>query len=213
MTNVNPTFVRNVYVDQTVVVNHYYTTANVSYNGGPQGVQAAPTAAERSFENERRFQPTAPQQEHAVMASRDRTLLASVNHGRPAAAAVAAPITQRSLPPSFTPVRPEDRAGGRVPVTGAIQTRTPAVRTAHIASSQAQPATLTPQAHAPSYARPQAGFQPAQNAPARREQGAPPAPRPASVAHQSAPAHTQQRPPARPSAPPNGAEHERHDRD
>jgi hypothetical protein len=119
VTNVNTTIVRNVYVNKTVI-NNYYTTTNVSYNGGPRGVVAQPTQQEQAFAGERHIEPTVMQQEHMQVAGRDRTMLASVNNGRPAETAVAQPYSARSLPSNFTPVREEDRAAATRPVQGAV---------------------------------------------------------------------------------------------
>ena len=84
--NVNTTVVHNVYVDRTVV-NDTTVVNRTSFNG-PGGLAARPTAQERSYMGERHFQPTANQVSHEQMASRDRTQLASMNHGRPGTAAM-----------------------------------------------------------------------------------------------------------------------------
>ena len=79
--NVNTAVVRNVYVDRTVVnttvVNH------TSFNGGPGGVAATPTAEERGFEREPHVEATSEQMSHERTASMDRSNFASENHGRP----------------------------------------------------------------------------------------------------------------------------------
>jgi len=97
VTNVNTTIVRNVYVDRTVVNNYYggLHSRNVSYNGGPHGVRAFPTAPERAALQERHVTMTALQREHFAAAAQDRSLRASVNHGRPATLAVARPLAGR----------------------------------------------------------------------------------------------------------------------
>lgn len=80
--NVNSTVVHNTYVDRTVVnttvVNH------TSFNGGPGGVEAQPTAAERGYMNESHIAATNEQAEHERTAGTDRSNWASENHGRPA---------------------------------------------------------------------------------------------------------------------------------
>jgi hypothetical protein len=93
VTNVNTRIVRNVYVDKTVVNN--YNTRNVSYNGGPHGVRALPTPAERLALHDRHVPMTPSQREHFASAASDRSLRASVNHGRPATLAVARPLAAR----------------------------------------------------------------------------------------------------------------------
>lgn len=80
--NVNSTVIHNTYVDRTVVNN---TTVNhTSFNGGPGGVAAQPTAAERGYANESHVAATSEQSEHERTAGADRSNLASENHGRPA---------------------------------------------------------------------------------------------------------------------------------
>src|SRR5271155_508882 len=78
---------RNTY-NKTVVVN---TTNYVSYNGGSGGITARPTAAEESFARGHHTSPTAAQSGQREVASKNREMLASVNHGRPAIAATSKP--------------------------------------------------------------------------------------------------------------------------
>jgi hypothetical protein len=83
VTNVNVNVVHNTYV--TAVNN---TTVNhVSFNGGPGGLRAQPTVAEREAMNERHVEATGPQLEHERGAAENRALLASENHGHPGIAA------------------------------------------------------------------------------------------------------------------------------
>ncbi len=78
---VNTTVVRNVYVDRTVIRNT--TVVNrVSFNGAG-GVQAQPTAFERTAMTEQHVAATPAQASHVEMASHDRTQLASANGGHP----------------------------------------------------------------------------------------------------------------------------------
>jgi chorismate mutase len=83
VTNVNTTVIHNTYVNNTVVNN---TTVNnrASFNGGPGGTTATPTAAERAADNEPHVAPTSEQMSHEHAASMDKSNFASVNHGRPA---------------------------------------------------------------------------------------------------------------------------------
>lgn len=87
--NVNTTVVRNVYVDRTVINNT--TVVNRASFNGPGGVAAQPTPEQRAAEREPHVQPTPTQMSHEQTASHDRGQLASVNHGRPAAAAMEKP--------------------------------------------------------------------------------------------------------------------------
>jgi len=89
VTNVNRTVIHNTYVNNTVINN---TTVNrVSFNGGTGGVAARPSAEEQVAEHEQHVPATSMQTQHEQAARSDRTLLASVNHGRPAIAATAKP--------------------------------------------------------------------------------------------------------------------------
>jgi hypothetical protein len=78
--------VTNVY-NQTIINRN---VTNVSFNG-PNGVQARPTPAEESYARETHVAPPAAQIQHAQSASHEHALLASVNGGHPAIAAVARP--------------------------------------------------------------------------------------------------------------------------
>ncbi len=86
VTNINTTVIHNSY-HETVVQNNVHT----SFNGGAGGVQAQPTAAERSAMSESHIPTTAAQNSHHEAASHDRSQLASVNHGHPANAAMSRP--------------------------------------------------------------------------------------------------------------------------
>jgi hypothetical protein len=86
-------------VDLTVVRNTYNTTVNrnniainrVSFNGGPGGTIARPTSQEMDATRQRHVPMTSEQTQHQQAASTSRTLLASVNHGRPDLAASVRP--------------------------------------------------------------------------------------------------------------------------
>jgi hypothetical protein len=87
VTNVNTTIIHNTY-NRTVVVNN---VTNVSYNGGPHGIQARPSERERIAEHDRHIEPRHEQIEHEHAAHADRRQWASENHGRPAVAASGRP--------------------------------------------------------------------------------------------------------------------------
>jgi hypothetical protein len=82
------TQITNVYT-KTVINNT--TVNNVSFNGGPGGVQAKPTTAELAAQHEQHLQPVAAQVQHEQTASHNPAMLASANHGHPAIAATAKP--------------------------------------------------------------------------------------------------------------------------
>jgi hypothetical protein len=83
--NISVTNVTNVY-NRTVVVNNNTTAFN-----GAGGVQATPTAEERTAMNEPHQAPLAAQTQQEHLASQNRANFASENHGRPAVAATAKP--------------------------------------------------------------------------------------------------------------------------
>ena len=86
--NINGVNVRNVY-NQTVINNRALT--RVSYNGGPGGLSARPTAVEMAAEHDRHIEATRVQQQHQDLARQNRAQFASVNHGRPNVATTARP--------------------------------------------------------------------------------------------------------------------------
>jgi hypothetical protein len=65
--------------------------SRVSFNGGKGGTRARPTAQDQAATNDRHVAPTAPQTQHEHVAAGNRSLFASVNHGRPAIAATSKP--------------------------------------------------------------------------------------------------------------------------
>jgi len=88
--NVNVTRVTNVY--NTTVINNNTTTVNrVSYNGGPGGITARPTAEQAAAAREKHIEPTQAQMQHETLAKSNPQLRASVNNGRPPIAATAKP--------------------------------------------------------------------------------------------------------------------------
>lgn len=86
VTNVNTTIIHNTY-RTTVIENNVRT----SFNGGANGLKAQPTSEERTAMREPHVRQTSVQAAHHEAASRDRSQLASVNHGQPANAAMSRP--------------------------------------------------------------------------------------------------------------------------
>jgi hypothetical protein len=84
-------------VNVTRVSNTYYTPVSnapagrISYHGGPGGTRAQPPAPVGAWTGGQRTPPTAIQQQHEQYAAGNRTMLASVNHGRPTVAATTQP--------------------------------------------------------------------------------------------------------------------------
>jgi hypothetical protein len=85
--HVNTTIIHNTY-NKTVINT---SVSHVSFNGGTGGISARPTAEEERYASERHIAPTATQTRQQETAAGDRSLRASVNHGRPAIAATARP--------------------------------------------------------------------------------------------------------------------------
>ena len=85
--NIGKASVTNVY-NRTV---ENVTVNNVSYSGGPGGVDARPTPQEQGAARQPRHAPTREQNAHVTAASENRELLASVNQGHPAVAATPQP--------------------------------------------------------------------------------------------------------------------------
>jgi hypothetical protein len=79
--------VTNVY-NRTVNVNN---STHTSFNGGPGGIAAQPTAAERAAASERHIPPTGAQTSHVETAAHTPGLAAKENGGHPAIAATSRP--------------------------------------------------------------------------------------------------------------------------
>ena len=111
------------YVYRAAVVPH--AVSRVSYNGGPGGTRARPTAQQKALFRERHVAPTSAQVRHEHAASTNRSLLAAENHGRPPIAATEKPaeISGRGVVaarPARTPREaPENRAVPTGPSTPA----------------------------------------------------------------------------------------------
>ncbi|MGA9900731.1 MAG: hypothetical protein WBQ39_02250, partial [Terriglobales bacterium] len=102
--NVNRTVVHNVYT-KTVVNN--MSASRVSYNGGRGGTSARPTAQQEQYARERHIAATSEQTSHQRAAASNRSLRASVNHGKP-------PVAATARPGNFTTGVVAARAGGKV---------------------------------------------------------------------------------------------------
>ncbi len=140
--NVNTAVVRNVYVDRTVINNT--TVVNRASFNGPGGITARPTPIEQTYAREQHFQPTAGQMSHEQMASRDRSQLASVNHGHPAIASMDS-VNGRAYNQQARIAN--GAASGRLTPgeTGRLETREAGVNREVHNERQANGGTLTPQ--------------------------------------------------------------------
>lgn len=85
--HVGPTFVRNVYYRQY----EHPDVRHVSFNGGRGGIMARPDREDMIAAREHHYGQTPWQERQSRMASDERALRASYNHGRPAIAATARP--------------------------------------------------------------------------------------------------------------------------
>ena len=122
---VNPDVVRNVYVNRTIVEQTTIVNpSNVSYNGGPNGIQHQPAPEEQVAMHEQHTPPTTFQVQHRNAAAADKTNFASNNGGHPTNLATAKPLAAEphAPPAGFQPPPPR-------PVT-------------ELAKAQAPPATI-----------------------------------------------------------------------
>jgi hypothetical protein len=129
--NFGSVHVTNVY-EKTVVTNINVT--RVSYNGGNGGLTARPTPQEQAAAQERHLPPTGEQTQHQQMASTNKALLDSQNHGHPTIAATVKAtaftgrgvMAAREARPGSTPLGAKEHPGGLSP-TGAAppQNRAP----------------------------------------------------------------------------------------
>jgi hypothetical protein len=108
---VNPT-IRNVYVDQAVVVK-YPTSNRASYNGGPHGITTRPTAQENTVTHSPHTRMTTEQQQHAQVAGQDRRLLSSVNGGKPPLVVTPHALTPDAKPAGFVPLTAGDKTAAQ----------------------------------------------------------------------------------------------------
>ena len=194
VTPVNPTYIRNVYVNRTVIVRNVY---RYSYNG-PGGVRMHPDAQQEAIMRQHHYGLTSLQRTHIQEAAQDRTLLAKVNGGKPPVAVVSHPLSTANRPADFKPVTEADKAAVRdVQHTGAAPShpnsapahaQPPAPTHAKPAQPMhAQPATQ-PKPPAPMHAQPQS--KPPQSAAK---------PAPAQPQHQAEPKEKPTHPPGAPA--------------
>jgi len=108
--HVNASVVTNVYVNTTIVQQTtIVNTTNVSFSGGPNGVQHQPTADEQLAEHDQHVAPTAFQQQHVAAAKADKSSFAKNNGGHPKNLAVAKPLAEEkhAAPAGFKPPPPK----------------------------------------------------------------------------------------------------------
>ena len=192
--SVNTTVIRTTYINNTVINNTTINnTTHTSFNGGPSGVSAKPTAQQQAFASEKHLPATSAQQQHEQVAKQDKSNFASANHGVPAHAAVARPATSvAELQHSAVAAKAAPGAKPYVAKPAAAATK-PAAQPAQAA----KPASKAP---APKPAPAAIERPAAKAAPARAE----PAARPASPARvpEAAPKPAQEKPAPKPATKP-----------
>lgn len=143
--------ITNVY-NRTVVNN--ITVNRTSFNGGQGGIAARATPQQESFAREQHTGPVAAQEQQRSMASQNREMRASFNHGAPSIGA--------------TPRAGAFNGQGMTPTHGATGQPTPAAVGAQRANVPAQPPHEQPRDNMALHS---AGFAPHANAPANAPNG------------------------------------------
>ncbi len=204
VTNFGGVHVTNVY-NRTIVVNR---VTNVSFNGGPHGIEARPTPEQEQFAHEPHIQRTAIQVAHMHAASQNRELLASANHGHPPIAATPRPNEFKG--PGIVPARAAAERPAAQPARVGVDARhgvavRPGAEGARRSGEAARPAVARPEAEAPR-ARPEVAHpeaarpETARPETARREVARPEAARPEIARPETARPETARPEAARPEA-------------
>jgi len=100
VTSVNPQYIRNVYINKTVIVHN---VNRYGYNG-PGGVRMHPDAQQLAWAREPHVGLTPMQRAHITEAQQDRSLYATVNHGKPSTVVASHPFTATNRPADFKPL-------------------------------------------------------------------------------------------------------------
>jgi hypothetical protein len=165
--NIGAAHIANVY-KQPIVRNATVTRA--SFNGGPGGVVAAPTAAQSVVDKAQHVPPTAAQRKQARLASVEKTQFVSANQGKPAVAATERPGEFKGK--GAVPAKAAGKAALATPA------QTPAPAQAPVPAGNALPQGNPPAAEKP--IRP--GAAPAAPNAAKREEKPPTAEKPPAAA-------------------------------
>jgi hypothetical protein len=140
---VNRTVIHNTYNRTIITKNVCNNCRNVSYNGGHGGITARPTPVQLQQRQHGRA-PTTLQAQHARVASQDRALYASTNHGRPPVTALQKPVTDPKQLPNYAPVTAADKKAAQTQMKpGTVGA--PAAKPAAQAPEKAKPMTGTHQ--------------------------------------------------------------------
>jgi hypothetical protein len=206
--NISNVSITNVY-NKTVIVNN---TSHVSFNGGPNGIQAKPTPGELAAANQPHVAPTPEQTRHVEMASKDPSLSLANNHGSPAVAATPRPaelkgpgVVRAHPGPEIMPNRaPPGQAGRPGPNAGQPSTNLGADRLdkkGPPGNRPGEPNTLKPALSKPPGGNPPPQTHTAIKPPPVPHTSSPPPPRAAvrpPVTHASSPPPPPRRPPPPP---------------
>ena len=95
ITNVDRGRINNVYSSRAGVVDG---SSRVSYNGGRGGLTAQATQNQLAVQRGHHVAATSVQTQHQSLAAQSRANFSTVNHGRPAVAAVARPFSNTNRP-------------------------------------------------------------------------------------------------------------------
>jgi WXXGXW repeat (2 copies) len=170
--NVNRTSVTNVYVNKTIVEQTtIINTTNVSYNGGPMGIQHQPAPEEMVAAHEQHIPPTTFQKQHVSEAAAEPSNLAKNNGGHPTTLAQAKPLAAEVHPPPSgfrpLPARPTtELATAQAPPETVAAAHTATAKTATVAKTQA-PAADRPATASPARPEPVSEPRPATTSPAK----------------------------------------------
>lgn len=98
--HVNTAVIHNTYIDRTVVERNTIVNNNhVSFNGGPGGINHAPTAAEQVAGHDQHLAATSFQRSHESSAMANKSSYASNNGGHPQNLAVSRPLAAENHNP------------------------------------------------------------------------------------------------------------------
>jgi hypothetical protein len=152
---VNPTIVTNVYVNRTIVEQTtIVNVTNVSYNGGPNGVQHQPTVDEQVAIHETHTPPTTFQMQHRAQAATNKGNFASANGGHPQTLAETKPLAaeKHDPPAGFKPPPPKpasELAKAQASPSTVEAAKTATAKTATVAKPAEKPVTAPPAKTAP----------------------------------------------------------------
>jgi hypothetical protein len=160
---VNERVVTNVYVNRTIVEQTtIINNTNVSFNGGPNGIQHQPVPEEQVAAHEQHQAPTAFQQQHVTAAKADTSNFAKNNGGHPTNLAATKPLAAEThaAPTGFKPAPSKpltELAKVQAPPTTVTAAKQATAKTALVAKPVAKPmSNAAPAARPAAAAKPEA---------------------------------------------------------